>query len=204
MGYIYGIKNNLNEKWYVGQSIYYPTKRWYHEIRGDKNHGSMAISKAINKYGVDNFSFTILEEGVEEDKLDEREIFWIEQKDSYLNGYNSTRGGKSHIGFRIPYPMEEIAQYYIDNPKLSCREVANHFGIFHETVSAILKEFGIPIRRGKKLIIIKKEDKEWRFSTYKEAAEFLWEHSDKELTLRTLRKYVAEKDMYNEYEIIRL
>ena len=24
MGYIYGIQNQINNKWYIGQSIYYP------------------------------------------------------------------------------------------------------------------------------------------------------------------------------------
>lgn len=28
MGYIYGIQNQINKKWYVGQSIYYPKERW--------------------------------------------------------------------------------------------------------------------------------------------------------------------------------
>ena len=28
MGYIYGIQNQINNKWYVGQSIYYPKERW--------------------------------------------------------------------------------------------------------------------------------------------------------------------------------
>ena len=63
----------------------------------------MVISSAIKKYGVNNFSFYLLEEGIEESNLDDREIFWIAEKDSYYHGYNSTKGGKSHIGYRIPY-----------------------------------------------------------------------------------------------------
>ena len=202
MAYIYGIKNRINEKWYVGQSIYFPKERWRMEIAGYESH-NMVISKAIKKYGVENFDFLILEE-VEEEKLDEREIYWIENKDSYLHGYNSTRGGKSHIGYRIPYPIEEIAEYYKNNPKLSCRDVAAHFNIFHETVSSILKEFDIPIRKGKNLIILKKDDKEWKFSTYKEAGQFLIEAGAATCGIENLRKnIIPKKDFYNGYEIIR-
>jgi hypothetical protein len=129
----------------------------------------MVISNAIKKYSIENFNFIILEE-VDNEKLDEREIFWISEKDSYYHGYNSTKGGKSHVGYRIPYSMEEIVEYYVTNPKLSCRDVGKHFGIFHETVSAILKEYNIPIRNGKNPITLKRNDEEFHFYTYTDAA----------------------------------
>lgn len=202
MAYIYGIKNRINDKWYVGQSIYFPKERWRMEIAGYESH-NMVISKAIRKYGVENFDFTILEE-IEEEKLDEREIYWVENKNSYLGGYNSTRGGKSHIGYRIPHSLEEIVEYYKNNPRLSCRDVASHFGIFHETVSSILKEFDIPIRTGKNPIILKKDGKEWGFSTYKEAGQFLIDNKIATCGIDNLRKnIIPKKDSYNGYEIIR-
>lgn len=43
MGYIYGIQNQINKKWYVGQSIYYPKERWRQEIAGYASH-NMVIS----------------------------------------------------------------------------------------------------------------------------------------------------------------
>lgn len=122
MGYIYGIQNQINNKWYIGQSIYYPKERWREEIAGYPQH-NMAISHAIEKYGIKNFNFSLIEK-VENNLLDEREIFWIAKKDSYYHGYNSTKGGKSHRGYRIPYEMEEIVEYYVTHPKLSCRDVA--------------------------------------------------------------------------------
>lgn len=33
MAYIYGIKNRINEKWYIGQSIYFPKERFLQRIR---------------------------------------------------------------------------------------------------------------------------------------------------------------------------
>lgn len=203
MGYIYGIKNRINNKWYVGQSIYYPKERWRVEIAGYKQH-NMVISKAIKKYGVENFDFIILEKDIIESELDEREIFWIKEKNSYLQGYNSTRGGKSHIGYRIPYDIKDIAQYYKDNPNLSCRDVAKYFGIFHETVSSILKEFNIEIRKGKHPITIKKDDQEWQFFTYRDAAQFFIDNKIATCGIEQLRKnIVPKKDNYKGYEIIR-
>jgi hypothetical protein len=43
----------------------------------------------MRKYGRENFSFQILEE-CSEDKLAEREIYWINKLNTYKNGYNET------------------------------------------------------------------------------------------------------------------
>ena len=40
-----------------------------------------------------NFYIEILEENLCSDKLDEREIFYINKYNSYIKGYNSTNGG---------------------------------------------------------------------------------------------------------------
>lgn len=46
----------------------------------------------MRKYGLENFSFSILEE-CEESQLKEREIYWIATLDTYYHGYNATLGG---------------------------------------------------------------------------------------------------------------
>ena len=51
-----------------------------------------SIHRAFRKYGIDNFSFEILEECNPED-LFEREKYYIEKYDSYKKGYNETLGG---------------------------------------------------------------------------------------------------------------
>ena len=56
MAYIYGIKNRINEKWYVGQSIYFPKERWRMEIAGYESH-NMVISKAIKNMGLRILTF---------------------------------------------------------------------------------------------------------------------------------------------------
>lgn len=92
---IYKIENQINGKAYIGQSINIE-QRWKTHIREGKNYHEggrgYAIHKAISKYGVENFSFVVLEE-CKEEELNDREKYWISQYDSYYNGYNCTKGG---------------------------------------------------------------------------------------------------------------
>ena len=56
---------------------------------GIKNY---ALYNAIRKYGIENFSFEVIEECLEKE-LDEKEVSYIEEYNSYYGGYNSTLGG---------------------------------------------------------------------------------------------------------------
>ena len=44
----------------------------------------------MRKYGVEHFHIELIEEA---DNPEEREIYWIENKRSFKNGYNATMGG---------------------------------------------------------------------------------------------------------------
>lgn len=96
MGYIYKIQNLINGNVYIGQTVKPVEKRFQqHRNNYDKPYFSQLILyKAFKKYGLDNFSFEALEK-VDNDKLDEREKYWIDYYDSYKNGYNMTLGGRS-------------------------------------------------------------------------------------------------------------
>lgn len=77
LGTIYLITNIINNKKYVGQTIKKPKERWKeHRVIGqsDKYHSRQPISRAIHKYGIENFTFQILEQ-CEEKQLDEREKY---------------------------------------------------------------------------------------------------------------------------------
>jgi len=62
VSYIYQIKNKVNGKFYVGSAHDY-RKRWYqHEHALNSNcHGNQHLQNAWNKYGRENFEFSILE-----------------------------------------------------------------------------------------------------------------------------------------------
>ena len=102
---IYKITNKINGKVYIGQSqdIY---KRWYdHKKECRKKRKDIVLYCAFTKYGIENFSFEIIEECALEE-LDDKEKFYIKKYNSYIdwentNGYNMTIGGAlchTHVG----------------------------------------------------------------------------------------------------------
>lgn len=105
---IYKIENLINGKVYIGQSNDIKS-RWndHKRIAKDKSkHGyNYPLYRAIRKYGIENFKFEIIEECSEE-KLNEREIYYIGYYKSYIyfensNGYNQTLGGEGTRGFGL-------------------------------------------------------------------------------------------------------
>ncbi len=98
-GTIYLIENKVNGNKYVGQTVMPLNKRWLAHIQESKTFSERPLYRAMNKYGLDNFNVKVLEETTE-DKLSEREIYWIEHFNSYNRGYNATTGGESNKNIR--------------------------------------------------------------------------------------------------------
>jgi group I intron endonuclease len=97
--WIYKITNLLNGKCYIGQTIRSPTERWsYHKFN---NNGDTAIHRAIQKYGLDNFSFDVIDFAENPDMLDHKENFWADCYNSYTSsgfGYNVRQCGQGKGG----------------------------------------------------------------------------------------------------------
>ena len=136
------IKNNINDKSYVGQSINIEN-RWIHhksELNNNK-HINDYLQNAWNKYGEDNFSFIVIEE-CKESELNEKEIYYINKYNSMNNGYNLCEGGNGIRGYR--HTKEEIEKMrMIQNPKtvLQIDSQLNIVNKWHGT-SHISKELG--------------------------------------------------------------
>lgn len=94
---IYIIKNTINDKVYVGQSVNIQA-RWYAHCNSAKRNtqdSHVQIHAAMKTLGIKNFFYEVLEECKIED-LNKREQYYIQQYDSYKNGYNMTLGGESN------------------------------------------------------------------------------------------------------------
>lgn len=94
---IYKFENLINGRCYIGQSVDIERRYRDHLSRAQNESSSeyeSSFHKAIRKYGINNFSFVILEE-CNKTLLNEREIYWISYYDSYANGYNETTGGNN-------------------------------------------------------------------------------------------------------------
>ena len=89
---IYKITNKINQKCYIGKSKDI-IKRWnYHKTRyNDKKEYDKPLYRAFRKYGIENFTFDILEELQEYDKeSNEKEKYWIKFYNSYEKRYYYT------------------------------------------------------------------------------------------------------------------
>lgn len=89
---IYGLRNRVNGKWYIGQSVDI-VDRW----KGYGKHDCKKQRKLYNallKYGYDNFERVVIEECEEVSwVMDYREMYWIRCMRTVELGYNCTDGG---------------------------------------------------------------------------------------------------------------
>lgn len=126
---IYKIENLINGKIYIGQSVDIH-ERWLEHKRVNERTSALdkqqyPLYRSFKKYGLENFSFEILEE-CSRDKLNEREKYWIAYYHTYINdpnnnGYNLTIGGEGK-----QFITDEEIQNFIDlwHQDLSVGEIA--------------------------------------------------------------------------------
>ena len=93
---IYFISNKVNNKIYVGQSVNIE-RRWKQHKRELKNniHENGRLQNAWNKYGEENFEFSICSE-CKEEQLNTLEQYYIFPLETYIPniGYNISIGGE--------------------------------------------------------------------------------------------------------------
>lgn len=90
MGIIYGIRNTLTNKIYIGQTIQPSYLRWSQHLRNITKQETL-LQKDMLLLGWQNFEFKIIEEVDDDTDLNEREYFWIEYFGGVINCYNNIR-----------------------------------------------------------------------------------------------------------------
>lgn len=111
---IYLIENNINHHKYIGQSVNIK-KRWSSHLNTYNKQGieyNKPLYRAFRKYGINNFTFTIIEE-CPRGQLNKKELYWICYYDSYYNGYNCSDSEQ-------PFPMTGEQHF---NHKLTLQDV---------------------------------------------------------------------------------
>jgi group I intron endonuclease len=94
-GSVYKILNRVNGKFYIGQTTRKIDVRMKEHIRKASSHGqNMPILRAINKYGADNFSISVIDECKSKEELDEQEKYWIGHLNCHYNIRIGGKGGK--------------------------------------------------------------------------------------------------------------
>jgi group I intron endonuclease len=101
---IYKATNKINGKCYIGQTI--ATLEVRIKRHNNAKNRNTHFSKAIKKYGIDIFKWTILEFCYSEEELNEKEQWYIKYFKSFgEDGYNMCKGGNGTSGYLV---SEEI------------------------------------------------------------------------------------------------
>jgi group I intron endonuclease len=101
MGCIYRIINKIDSKSYIGQTIFdNPSKRWNtHKSNFKKEKHQEYLYRAIRKYGIENFEFSIICI-CKKEELSQLECNYIKEYNTFGNGYNMTSGGEGTRGYK--------------------------------------------------------------------------------------------------------
>jgi group I intron endonuclease len=138
LGYIYKITNLVNNKIYIGQTCRTIEQRWKEHLKRrlyeNGNGYNYHLYKSMRKYGTENFIIEEIEY-CNDDILNEREMFWIQEYESFNPdiGYNATMGGS---GSRI-YNYNEVYERY-DNGE-SLVEISLNMNISRSYLEQIIK-----------------------------------------------------------------
>lgn len=138
MSKIYLITNDMNDKVYVGKTEFSIEKRFQEHCkdREKREEEKRPLYNAMNKYGIEHFSISLIEECSTED-APVREQYWIEYYNSYSNGYNATLGGdgKAYIDRQHLYKLWQQG--------LMIKDIADLTGHDKTHISDLLKQMGI-------------------------------------------------------------
>lgn len=152
---IYLIRNKINNKIYIGQSIDIRRRAYEHFRSGQPEKYSIKSQRDINtplhlamqKYGITNFTIEILEK-CEKNLLDEKEKYYIQlfQSNNRDIGYNITDGGQKNFALKgeehsqAKLTQKEVNQIkdLLKNTEMSLREISIKFNnISTSTLSMI-------------------------------------------------------------------
>lgn len=159
---IYIIKNKINDKVYIGQSVN-SAQRWRAHLSNARLKTKWsAIDFAINKLGAENFYYEIIE--ITED-FDNRETYWIQKYDSIMpKGYNYCCGGdgaqpginSANAKIRNNESLENIINDLLYTSKKQ-EDIAKEYNVSKQVISSInrgnsyrLNNFSYPLRKKRK------------------------------------------------------
>lgn len=144
MGLIY-MKTSPSGKSYIGQTIQPEQKRWKAHINSAYNltdaRYNCKISRAIRKYGAENFQTTILEDNIPDNLLNEKEQYYISLYNTFKEGYNASAGGEG-LAKLLLHEQKEIVNKW-KTGKITIKELSQQYNCHHTTISRLLKDNNI-------------------------------------------------------------
>jgi hypothetical protein len=132
---IYKITNQINGKFYIGQTIDVRQRFSVHRFDGtnqNKETYNYPLYRAMRKYGLENFEFAVLEVIKDRDKLTERETFWYEQ---LKPEYNQVEPTNKRTSRNKPMYMIDPKTLKIVKKFDGFRDAQRYFGASCSTIS---------------------------------------------------------------------
>lgn len=165
---IYKITNLINKKIYIGQSVDIDKRLKRHKTTAFNKNSKCyeyPLYRSIRKYGLENFSFEIIEE-CKIEELEEKEKYYIQLYNSndYNFGYNQTMITEVQHGFNKlnKEKLEDIIDK-IQNSDMYLYEIAEMYNVSSITIKDINRghswynpNLSYPLRKNKKDGIRKK------------------------------------------------
>ena len=147
----------------------------------------------MKKYGINHFHIDLIEET---DSPEEREIYWIEQKQSFKNGYNATMGGDGRKF--LDYDLIISTYRQLENIAMTAKAL----GIDKGSVHNVLTANDIPIKSSQDVIKDKTsipvhmfdlQDNYLRtFASSHEAARYMIDNNLTGCKHSTIRQHISE------------
>lgn len=132
-----------------------------HKLPYKRINPTKKIYQAFNQYGIDNFTFEVIEE-CEANKLNEREQYWIDYYDCYNNGYNMSR--IQNLQSKIDWGIVMEIVNDLSNTLLTETNIAEKYNVSVSLISQIntgrmwtMKDWAYPIRQKKEKKIEQEE-----------------------------------------------
>ena len=167
MPYIYKISNDINNKIYIGKTLFSIQKRWKQHLhnaqyRDDLQH--IPLYNTMRKYGKEHFFISEVEFVEDYHLLSQREQYWIAYYDSYLCGYNATKGGDGSLLYDYDYIWDLWTQ------GLTIKQISTTVGCNDFVVRTVLDLYNVPTEER---VDRSYKDQEASYAPYKRAVEQL-------------------------------
>ena len=184
-GFIYLTENLVDGKKYIGQ------KKW--DKKANKYLGSgIYLTKAIKKYGRDNFKRIIIEECKTKEELDNREIYWIDFYDAVAREdfYNIAKGGdggdvisgyteeqRKDLSDKLSKMRKGKSNLGANNPNATKIILLNTMEVFSTIVEAS-EVYDISKDRIQQCCSARKNGKNWSAGVLPDESMGVWEYYD--------------------------
>lgn len=145
---VYRIQNIIEDKNYIGKS-WNIEQRWKEHITTLKSnkHINNKLQSAFNKYGLDSFKFTILEETDKIELMDYFESYYTEKYNAINDGYSIYKLHKSQDIKFIIDNMDRLGSKWIKILEMMNNKINKELWYYDTKLSRISDKLGITIEQ---------------------------------------------------------